>query len=190
MKRLCLLYLLIAIAISAFAQNVPYSSWYNEYTHENVSYNLGNGTTFKGTRNYHKGKFLSIQGEMTYANGDKLSGTFDQNLNLRGAGTYYVKTDGYWGGYNKIVHMENGRLVDGDIASTPTNTYNGNVSGGSSSYTNPVQNSSAVCRGCNGNGRCQHCHGTGLVNNNKSKCSLCHGSGTCVSCHGRGKIHL
>ena len=194
MKRFCLLLLLIVPIIASLGQNVPYSSWYNEYTHENVSYNLGNGATFKGTKDYHKGTFLSFRGTITYANGDTLSGLFDENFQLKGDGTYHVKVEGaYWGGYSKTVHMENGRIVEGSRFDSDTqNTVNTNpgTTPHNDNYTNPVKKHEAQCQGCHGTGKCRHCGGTGYVNNYKSKCSLCHGTGRCQSCAGVGKIYL
>lgn len=89
--------------------------------------------------------------------------------------------------------------IDGDFIKFPQ-TYSGGGSvggyvngggyydGGGSTNSTSTSSNKTMCRGCNGSGSCQHCHGSGYENNYKSKCSLCHGTGKCVSCHGMGFI--
>lgn len=74
------------------------------------------------------------------------------------------------------------------VTSPNVQTPNGNSSQNSNSGYNRHE---AKCMGCNGTGKCDHCHGSGqvYVNNHYIKCSRCHGSGSCQSCGGVGKIH-
>lgn len=175
-------------------------------THKDVrDYNIGEGRVFTGNIEYRDGVLSSYNGSFKDSSGNEYCGWFDSKLCVGNGASYiyipasrdiairYINNNGTfqensrwqlkgrsWYIYNCQVYYADG----------PSSSGGGYYNGGSSSDTGSSYNShAALCRGCNGSGRCQHCKGSGWVNNNKSQCSLCHGSGTCVSCHGRGKVY-
>lgn len=90
----------------------------------------------------------------------------------------------------------------------PTNPVPVAISGGNGSSSGSTH-TSAICKGCNGTGKCTMCGGTGYLTcsvcygrgytdsgrcaacdgRGKNICPACHGTGNCGVCHGTGKIN-
>jgi hypothetical protein len=52
---------------------------------------------------------------------------------------------------------------------------------------------SGDCTFCEGSGKCEECHGTGInphLNSSEPKCSICSATGVCPECDGSGKGSL
>ena len=82
-------------------------------------------------------------------------------------------------------------------------------SGSSGSSSSVSNHTSAICKGCNGTGKCTMCGGAGYLTcsvcygrgytdsgrcaacdgRGKNICPACHGTGNCGVCHGTGKIN-
>ena len=179
--------------------NAP-SSWDNILSSssrsEQVRFNFNDGGRFEGFAFYENNQLTRYSGKLFLPNGDYLQGDFSPAHDLIGSGFYYIKRE------NRVIKVksENGQLVQTEYwdqnqsggssyqGSAPAPTYTAPATSGAS-YSNPASSSKTTCMGCRGNGKCQHCHGSGWVNNNKSKCSLCHGTGRCQSCAGLGYVH-
>ena len=59
----------------------------------------------------------------------------------------------------------------------------------SSANQNVEETHMSACMGCNGDGKCKRCDGTGVIEGfvMNEKCEKCHGRGNCTVCHGSGK---
>lgn len=162
------------------------------YSNEQVNYSWNNGQSFQGNCFKVDGVVQSYTGIYKWPDGSSYNGGFNANFQFNGAGTYYSASEKQT--YN--VQYNNGQLVRKTIRQAETSwgygSYGSDSGSGYSSGSSSSSSSSsqATCRGCNGSGQCQHCHGTGRSASGKSQCSLCHGSGRCVSCGGKGWIRL
>lgn len=168
--------------------------------------NVGSGMTFTGSISYSDGILSGYNGCLTTSNGDQYFGVFNSQMNvpngsyilylpasrdyayqrycrgnqLETVQTFPLQGRSWYVNGTSIQYYESGA---GYSAPATTSSY----SNGSSSSSSSSSSHGAICRGCNGTGRCQHCGGSGWVNNHRSKCSLCHGTGRCQSCAGVGK---
>lgn len=178
---------------------------------------FNNGTVFKGTKetNYCNGNPVStyLYGTFYYSNGDKLVSPggvngFDANFNLlRDGRYYYIRKNGelimqeYRGGQKTAEYKmdANYYIKDHCIYFSENTTVVENVGGGytggsgynsgNSSTTSTKRDVRATCGGCQGSGKCSHCHGKG-INKNGYKCVMCHGRGYCSTCGGVGKKYV
>lgn len=196
MKKLGFMLLLLMAIVTNVNANAQYLlnqtyAKFPVYTNERVNYSWNNGQSFQGTMYKVDGVVQSYFGIYKWPDGSYYNGYLNSRLQLHGAGSYYSASEKK--GYN--VEHNNGQLVrktavqpvyTGGGYTGGGYTGGGGYSGGSSSSSS----SKATCRGCNGSGLCQHCHGTGRSSSGKSSCSLCHGRGRCVSCGGRGWIRM
>lgn len=185
---------------SASAQYLINQTYYKpvhipQITSKPYNYKWANGNSFVGQIYYTDNVFTCYRGVLYYADNSSINGRFNANMQPEGDCQLYKSQNNTWW----AVKYSNGRMISSTqipapAGSTPQVSTNGGnytpSSGGTSNYTNPVQNHTATCRGCNGTGSCQHCNGTGLSSTGKSKCSLCGGRGRCVSCGGTGKVRL
>lgn len=201
MKRFSFILVLVTLLImtgsaSASAQYLIDQTYYNpprfpQITTKSYSYKWPNGNSFVGLIFYRDNVFSHYKGVLYYADHSSISGQFNANLQPHGVCRLYKSQDNTWWSVN----YSNGRAISSTQIPAPADAIvvGGNYtpsSGGTSNYTNPVQNHTATCRGCNGTGSCQHCHGTGMSSTGKSKCSLCGGRGRCISCGGTGKVRM
>lgn len=179
-----------------------------EYVTDRV---VGSGLIFTGTVYYSDGRLTSYSGCLKNSNGDEFHGNFNPSFGVNnGEYSLYIPASRDVA-YLRVVnngqfqvtrqydiqgrsfYISGTALHYADENTGGGNYYGGSYgggsySGGSSSSSGSSYNShEAICRGCNGTGRCQHCGGTGWMNNHSYKCSLCHGNGTCRSCAGVGK---
>lgn len=149
---------------------------------------LGGGCRFVGSEQITGNQRTAYYGIFYSNEGWWIQGWFNTSFQPNGYGTL-VTSDGT--AYN--VQYNQGSLISKtqQQPTTPTYGVGGNYNSGYSSGSSGSSSSSsqATCRGCNGSGNCQHCHGKGYISSGSS-CSLCHGNGRCVSCGGRGWIRL
>ncbi|MCM1067229.1 MAG: hypothetical protein NC418_06630 [Muribaculaceae bacterium] len=186
---LALVVMLLASATDAQAQYLLNQTHYNNVvptiTQRHVGrINLPNGAYFEGSETLTNGQRTGFYGMIYYAEGGFYQGPIDLYMRPHGGGQLVAPN-----GEVYSVRFENGQLVS-QTKHQPTNSVPGYIpvpSGGG--YSNPVDNHTATCRGCNGSGDCQHCGGKGYISNG-STCSLCHGGRRCVSCHGTGSVRI
>ena len=207
-------YTLFGTSHQVMGQRLIDQTYMNTMTFSNkktpANFNFTNGNSFRGTKVSYltNGRVTDFNylGTIFFANGDKLmtcsSGQgFDSNFNPKTDNYYYLTASGtlyniqYRNGV-KIYEQKINRkyyIQDNCINFYAEGYYgdggysDGNTSSSGSNSGSSYNRHSATCRGCNGNGKCQHCHGRGWVNN--IKCSLCNGNGICKSCAGVGKIY-
>ena len=179
---------------------------------------FNNGTVFKGTKEtiYSNGSPVStfLYGTFYYSNGDRLVcpggvNGFDANFNLLSDGRYYyIRQNGelimqeYRGGQKTAECKTDANYYIKDHCiyfsenTTVVENFGGGYTGGSgynsgNSSTTPTKSSYgyATCGGCQGTGKCGHCHGKGY-DKNGYKCVMCHGRGYCFTCGGVGKKYV
>lgn len=195
MKKTGVIVLLLLALVTSINANAQYylnqtHAHFPVYSNEQVNYSWNNGQSFQGNCFKVDGVVQSYTGIYKWPDGSSYNGGFNANFQFNGAGTYYSASEKQT--YN--VQYNNGQLVRKTVRQAAT-SYGYGSYGSSSGYSSGSSSSSssssqATCRGCNGSGQCQHCHGTGRSASGKSQCSLCHGSGRCVSCGGKGWIRL
>lgn len=191
MKRITLIFLsimlgcLMPVMAQFLINQTSYVNVIPQTTFHNVgTIDVGNGAIFTGNAVYTDGVHTGYQGNYTFPDRSFLVGRFTTNFQPEGILTL-VADNKQW-----RVEYRNGQLISRteiQVQSTNMPGYLGPTPVGG--YTNPVDNHTATCRGCNSTGLCGHCGGRGSIPSG-SQCSLCHGTGRCITCGGSGSVRL